>query len=136
MGCCASQDGWNQISVQVVIDPQDWAAKIVDDILVWANSYKELYNRIRNVAKNAKISESQFPKRNCKLGQKCGIFSNQRGGVSSDPEKVQCIRDFPRPTDVTILRAYLGLANQLGAFVPVLRQSVVKMRSLLRTVYQ
>ena len=34
IGCCASQDWLNQISGQVIINHQDWVAKIVDDILV------------------------------------------------------------------------------------------------------
>ena len=55
-----------------------------------------------------------------------------QGGVKPDPEKVKSLKEFPRPVDVTSLRAYLGLANQLGAFLPDLSQALVKMRSLLK----
>ena len=139
-GCSASQDWWNRISDQAVIDFQAWSAKIVDDILIWANSYDELYERMRKILAKCKdigitISESKM-----QVGRevKFAGYLVTQGGVRPDPEKVESIRNFPQPTDVTSLRAYLGLANQLGSFIPDLSQSMVKMRTLLKknTVFQ
>ena len=58
------------------------------------------------------------------------IVSQQ--GIQPDPEKVQCLEQFPTPTDEKGLRSFLGLANQLGNFIPDLSQATKKMRSLLR----
>lgn len=53
-------------------------------------------------------------------------------GVSPDPEKVESLRNFPVPEDLTSLRSFLGLANQLGGFMPDLSQIVVNIRSLMK----
>ena len=43
-------------------------------------------------------------------------------GIKPDPAKVQALAEFHTPTDVMSLRAYIGLANQLGPFLPDLSQ--------------
>jgi hypothetical protein len=53
-------------------------------------------------------------------------------GITPDLEKVTALRYFPAPTDDTSLQSYLGLANQLGSFLPDLSQSTSLMRTLLR----
>ena len=39
-----------------------------------------------------------------------------QSGIHSDPEKVQDIQDFPSCKDVSEVRSFLGLVNQLGTF--------------------
>ena len=53
-------------------------------------------------------------------------------GVKPDPRRVQAITDFKRPIDVTQVRSFLGLANQLGFFVPDLAQVTTPLCELLR----
>ena len=38
-------------------------------------------------------------------------------GVSVDPEKIEAIRDWPRPTNATEIRSFLGLAGYYRRFV-------------------
>jgi len=57
------------------------------------------------------------------------IISNL--GVKPDPDKVNAISEFPRPTDLTSLRSFLGMANQLGNFIPTLAHVTQPLRSLL-----
>ena len=54
-------------------------------------------------------------------------------GVQPDPEKVACLKDFPRPHDLTSLRSFLGLANQLGHFIPDLSHMTIRLRELLKS---
>ena len=51
-------------------------------------------------------------------------------GVVPDPAKTEAIRRFPRPTNLTELRSFLGLCNQLGAFLPDLAQLTQDIRAL------
>lgn len=53
-------------------------------------------------------------------------------GVSADPSKVQGIKDFPIPANITDLRSFFGLANQLGSFLPDLSGHLEPLRQLLR----
>ena len=54
-------------------------------------------------------------------------------GVRPDPEKVTSLRDFPTPHDLTSLRSFLGLANQLGHFIPDLSHLTIRLRALLKS---
>ena len=51
-------------------------------------------------------------------------------GVSPDPERTQALSKFPRPKDVTGVRSFLGLANQLSGFVPDFAHMTVALRGL------
>lgn len=53
-------------------------------------------------------------------------------GIKPDPAKMMAIQKFPSPKSLTDLRSFVGLANQLGAFVPDLHHSTVKMHELLK----
>ena len=52
-------------------------------------------------------------------------------GVEPDPERVAAISRFPTPKSVSDVRAFLGLANQLGSFLPDLAHATDKLRQLL-----
>ena len=54
------------------------------------------------------------------------IISEQ--GISPSETKVQAIRDAPEPTNVTELKAFLGLLNYYGRFLP-------KFSATLRPLY-
>ena len=40
-------------------------------------------------------------------------------GISMDPEKVKAVMDWPRPTSVTGIRSFLGLAGYDRRFIRV-----------------
>ncbi len=58
------------------------------------------------------------------------ILSDQ--GVRVDPDKLKAMRDFPEPTNITKLRSFLGLATQLGHFLPDLAHVSTLLRMLLK----
>ena len=53
-------------------------------------------------------------------------------GVHADPEKTEAVSNFPTPTSVRDVRSFLGLANQLGSFLPDLAILTTPLRLLLR----
>jgi hypothetical protein len=55
-----------------------------------------------------------------------------REGVRPEPEKSAALERFPAPTDATGLRSFLGLAVQLGGFVPDLAHLTEPLRPLLK----
>jgi len=38
--------------------------------------------------------------------------------VSTDPEKIKAVKDWPVPTDIKEVRSFLGLASYYHKFVP------------------
>ena len=116
-GLNASSDEWCRRS-DALVEGLQWAKKIVDDILIWADDLKELEQRIWEISKRSQ-------KLNVILSKKKFIISNRLPfagyivsdkGVQPDPRRVESIKDFPTPTDSTGVKSFLGLANQLSFF--------------------
>ena len=53
-------------------------------------------------------------------------------GTKPDPEKIQAIQDFPAPKSITEVRSFMGLANQLGSFIPDLAQMAQPIQALTK----
>ena len=107
----------------------------LDDILVIGLNQREHDDRLRavldrlvkcgltlNVDKCA-FSQSELPY----LGQ---IIDGD--GIRIDPGKVKAIVDMAEPTDVSELRRFLGMVNQLMKFCPDLAEKTHALRELLR----
>ena len=134
MGLSASSDEWCKRSDELIIG-LIWAAKIVDDILIWAATYIELWARLRVVLLRCRLWNITVSLSKLEVGEKiffagCVITGD---GVYPDPAKTQAIRDFPQPRNVTDLRSFLGLAQQLGHYHPDLSHMTAPLRPLLRT---
>ncbi|CAA7039969.1 unnamed protein product [Microthlaspi erraticum] len=92
----------------------------IDDILIYSRTkeeheehLKKVLERLRDQKLYAKFSKCRFWRR--EIGFLGHRVSEQ--GVSADPEKIEVIRDWPRPTNVTEVRSFLGLAGYYRKFV-------------------
>ncbi|XP_064122521.1 uncharacterized protein LOC135226741 [Macrobrachium nipponense] len=52
-------------------------------------------------------------------------------GIAADPDKVSAIRDFPTPSNVTDVRSFMGLVNQLADFTPDIAAAAQPLRPLM-----
>ena len=112
----------------------DFILKIVDDILIMASSEEELLERIKIVLNRCRAAGIRVSKAKLNTGTtvKFAGFIFNADGVSPDPDKTAAIRDFPAPTNLTELRSFLGLAQQLGHFAPDLSHMASRLRALLK----
>ncbi|XP_019089213.1 PREDICTED: uncharacterized protein LOC109128009 [Camelina sativa] len=68
---------------------------------------------------------------------KCSFWQREIGhvvyaaGVVVDPEKIQAIRDWPRPQNATKIRSFLGLAGYYRKFVRGLASMAQPMTKLI-----
>ena len=89
MGCNASQDHWNEYSDEVIIDFQEWAVKIVDDILIWAETLTELDDRLRKVLNKCREKGITISKKKLTMGERVKfagyIVSSE--GIAQTPKK-------------------------------------------------
>ena len=86
----------------------------LDDIVVIAKTFDEHLERLgvvldRLISANLKLKPSK-----CKLLQKKvkflgSIVSSE--GIEPDPDKIKAVSEWPEPTTLTELRAFVGLAN-------------------------
>ena len=108
--------------------------KIVDDMLIQASSIEMLVERVVEILLRCRKSGIKLSLSKMEWGSsiKFAGFLVSSDGVKADPDKVSAIRDFPTPTNITEVRSFLGLAQQLGLFAPDLAQLTVNIRALLK----
>ena len=133
-GLAPSSDGWNVHSDRIIEGCQEWSRKIVDDILLWAHNFEELWKRARFVLERCRKLGVTISRKKLEYGSEI-LFAGHTisaQGIRPDPAKTECISSFPTPTDVSSLRSFLGLANQLSFFMPDLVQQLQQCRTLLK----
>jgi hypothetical protein len=133
MGLNASSDEWCARS-DAALEGLEKTRKIVDDILVWAGSWEELCGRVRSVLERCKQHGITLSRDKMQMGSEVRFAGHviSPGGVEPEPEKVAALKNFPAPADATGLRSFLGLAVQLGGFVPDLAHLTEPLRPLLK----
>ena len=133
MGLCSSSDEFCRRSDEAMAG-LNYVLKIVDDLLVCADTEEQLFERVREVLNRCRLAGIRVSRKKLHYGQSVKfagfVFSDK--GVSPDPAKTAAIADFPAPTNVTELRSFLGLANQLAHFMPDLSQLTSRLRELLK----
>lgn len=134
MGLCSSSDEFCRRSDEAVAGLGEWCLKIVDDILVQAPTEELLWIRLRATLIRCRMAGIKISNSKLETGKKVMFagYSVSADGIRPNPEKVAAIRDFPTPKDVTDVRSFMGLANQLGHFIPDVSQMTVRLRDLLK----
>ena len=92
------------------------ARKIVDDTIIWATNKQELLERARIVLQQCKENNISISQKKLELRA----------------DKFTAIANFPHPKNLRDLRAFIGLANQLGMFIPDLAHMTSPLRPLMK----
>ncbi len=111
----------------------------LDDVLIFSQSpeehvahLKQVLGLLRQHKLYAKLSKCEFNKPELRfLGHVIG-----REGISVDPSKIDVIRQWPVPKDVSELRAFLGLCNYFRRFVHGYSKIAGPLTALTGTVAQ
>jgi len=109
-------------------------AKIVDDCLLQAENYEDLFAKIDEFLKRCEQHGVALSLKKVEVGDKVKMagYVVASDGVRPDPDKVKAIREFATPADIHMLRSYLGMVNQLSIFFPELTRLVMPMQGLMR----
>ena len=131
MGLSSSSDEWCRHS-DTVLEGLPYARKIVDDILVWAETMPQLVDRVKIIAERCKKINIVLSRKKFEIGSEiafAGLMISARG-IKPDPERIKALTKFPAPRDISGVRSFLGLANQLSGFVPDFAHMTVRLREL------
>ena len=112
------------------------AVCLIDDILVYGSTQKEHDERLRAVLTRISNAGLTLRKEKCEFNKTSIKFLGQlvdEEGVKPDPDKVIAIREMKQPKNITELRRFLGMVNQLTKFSPHLADQTKPLRDLLRT---
>ena len=106
----------------------------IDDVLVFGRNQQEHDSRLRLVLqkmKEAGITLNEKCKFSTDSVKFLGHIISQKG-IQMDPEKVQAISNFPRPTNISELRWFLGIVNHVGKFASHMADTTKPLRDLMK----
>ena len=107
---------------------------LIDDVLVFGNTEAEHDHRLHTVLGRVQSSGATLNVNKCAFRQTRIKFLGHiidKNGVSADPDKTAAITRMPPPTNVTELRRFLGMVNQLSKFSFHLSELTHPLRQLL-----
>ena len=93
----------------------------LDDIIVMGKSFNEHIKNLEEVLKRISAAGLKLSVKKCALFQKEVKYLGHRvtaDGISTDEDKIQAVKDWPRPKNLHELRSFLGLCTYYRLFVP------------------
>jgi len=134
MGFISAGDAFN-LRTDLALDGLQQVEKIVDDVLVQDVELAEHVDRVRSVLDRCRRhritlnpSKFQFAQNRVKFAG----YVVSEDSIEADPGKVKGVAQFPQPTNVTELRSFIGLVNQLAPFSSEISKTATPLRDLLR----
>ncbi len=134
-GLSSMQEIFNK-KLDFIIEGLEGVVKSTDDFLVFGKDKAEHDARLRNLLERFKASHVTLNKEKCEFSKSEVEFIGHKvseEGVKPLSSRIQAISEFKTPTNVTELRRFLGMANQLSKYSTELADAASPLRDLLST---
>ena len=92
----------------------------IDDILIYSSSQMEHANHFREVLETLRRNKLYAKLSKCEFWLNEVVFLGHvisEKGISVDPKKIEAVLRWERPTNVTEIRSFLGLAGYYRRFI-------------------
>ena len=93
----------------------------LDDIVIFAETLQEHHRKLDSVHQRLQESGLKLNAKKCHfLKKKTSLLGHvvSQEGVSTDPERIKALKNWPASHDVTSLRSFLGCAGYYRQFIP------------------
>ena len=97
-----------------------FVANLLDDLLIFSETWESHLDHLRRVLERLASFNFVCNLAKCTFGfQETAYLGNivGNGQRRPDPDKVQALKDFPKPETVTELRSWLGIGNYLSSYI-------------------
>ena len=120
-GLCNAPSTFQRL-MELVLAGLSWEVCLayLDDVVIFGRTWEEHLERLRIVLIRLREAHLKLHPKKCQFFRKCIVFLGHvisNSGVSTDPEKISSIVNWPTPTNVTELRSFLGLASYYRRFI-------------------
>jgi len=92
----------------------------LDDIIVYSSTVEQHLERLETVLTRLQCAGLKLKPEKCKFFQRSVSFLGHvisGDGIGTDPEKTRAVAEWPTPTSVADVRAFVGLASYYRRFV-------------------
>ena len=115
----------------------NWCIIYLDDIIVFSRTPEEHIHRLRAVFETLKAAGMKLKPSRCDFFKKeikylGHVVSEQ--GVSTDPDKIKAVTEWPQPTTVTEVRSFLGFVSYYRRFIPIFSKVAKPLNKLLQNL--
>ena len=110
--------------------------KVVDDVLIFDCNFDSHLSRVRRFLKRCEELHISLKKEKFKFARASVKFAGyevSQDGYKLDASLMKAISDFPTPQNITDLRSFFGLVNQLSGCSKSIASSLAPLRPLLST---
>ncbi|KAG0725211.1 Transposon Tf2-6 polyprotein [Chionoecetes opilio] len=133
MGFSATGDAYC-LRGDLALQGVDNCVKVVDDILLFDDDFPTHLQRIHQMPTRCRkygitLNKDKFVVAAPSVSF-CG-YNLSAEGVAADEDRVSAIRDFATPANLTDLRSFMGLVNQLSEFTPAIAAVAQPLRPLM-----
>ena len=131
-GLSLSQDVFQE-HMDLLLKPLQGIINIADDIIVYGVDRESHDKNLLSLMKRAEEYGLVFNADKCQIGVAeitfFGLIYSAQG-IKSDPERTKEIELIPPPKTVTAVRSFLGIANYMSPFVPLISNLLAPLREL------
>jgi hypothetical protein len=133
MGLSATSDYWCRKS-DFVIEGNENARKIVDDILCWGSTMQELMTKLDTILLRCKAIGITLSIKKFMISKEVAFagYVVKQGAIRPSPERAIALKEFPSPKIIHELMSFLGLAQLIAGFIPDLAHASEPLRHLLK----
>ena len=129
-GFVGTGDKYNYEGDRVIAGVED-TTKVVDDIMTANVEFPDHLTRVIEVLDRCRMGGITLSPNKFKFSEPEVEYVGYivgRDGIKADPAKLKAIREYPKPTNISELRSFDGMVNQIGHFSTELTEA----RGILR----